>query len=66
MNRTMGEMKNELELTNDKYTKALAAHKAELELTGKRHLEERTKLKDLLEEAISEYLKELDDVYIFI
>lgn len=51
-------------MANDKYTKAVTAHKAELELTSKIHSEEQTKLKDLLEEARSEYLKELENVII--
>ncbi|XP_011502136.1 PREDICTED: centromere-associated protein E-like [Ceratosolen solmsi marchali] len=62
MNCTMSEMKTQLELANDKYTKELAVHKTELELISKRNIEERTKLKDLLEEARSEYLKELDNM----
>lgn len=60
----MHEVKAELEVANEKHAQKLAAHKAELELTTKIHLEAQTKLKDLLEEARSEYLKELDNVNI--
>ena len=66
MNRSLHEIKTELEAANDKHTKAVAAHKSELELTTKIHMVEVTKLKDLLEEARSEYLKELDNVSIII
>ncbi|XP_023316245.1 myosin-9-like [Trichogramma pretiosum] len=62
MSRTLHEVKAELESANDKYTKAVAAHKAEMELTSKIHTDEQMQLKDLLEEARSEYLKELDNM----
>lgn len=62
----MHEIKANLEEANEKYAKAVASHKAEIELTTKIHEEEQTKLKDLLEEARSEYLIELDNVNILI
>lgn len=53
-----------MEKANEKHTKLLASHKNELELTTKIHAEEQTKLKDLLEEARSDYLRELENVII--
>ncbi|XP_016839902.1 myosin-15-like isoform X1 [Nasonia vitripennis] len=62
VNRNMHEVKADLEEANEKYAKVVASHKGEIELMTKIHEEEQTKLKDLLEEARSEYLKELDNM----
>ncbi|KAJ8676218.1 hypothetical protein QAD02_012004 [Eretmocerus hayati] len=62
MSRNVHELKAELENANEKYTRTQTAHKSEIDLMGKIHSEEQTKLKDLLEEARSEYLRELENM----